>query len=140
MDGPIAQRADEAPLPVPPEVGVADGDECVREGLCALLETCGLAVEAYPDAEALAGREEDLPGCLILDVELPGILPSELPERIRRLAARTRVIVTAVCPDARFLADLLRSGAMDVLEKPFAPDRLIGQVRKALGRGVRAVP
>ena len=120
-------------------VGVADPDPAVREGMCALLESCGLPVRSYEDARSLLGEDaETPPPCLVLDLELTGLGPREALPRLRRLGRGTTLIVVASCPDARFMQDLLRAGVREVLEKPFPPDALISAVKGALARSARA--
>jgi FixJ family two-component response regulator len=114
---------------------VADPDPAVRDGMRALLESSGLTVRCYDDAESLVGEPaESLPPCLVLDLELPGLSPPEWVGWIRALGPGTGVIAVASCPDPRLTLQLLGAGVLEVLEKPFPPQALVRWVEQVLSR------
>ncbi len=116
-------------------VFIVDDDPAVRDSLTALLKAAGYAVEAYPDAEAfLAAYDPRQPGCLVLDMQMPGMgglgLQSVLAERkdnrpIIFLTAHATVPTTVRA---------LKKGAFDFLEKPTKGKTLLAHVRSALQR------
>jgi FixJ family two-component response regulator len=112
---------------------IVDDDPAVRDSLTGLLKAAGYAVEAYPDAEAfLAAYDPCRPGCLILDMQMPGMgglgLQAVLAERedsrpIIFLTAHATVPTTILA---------LKKGAFDFLEKPTKGKTLLAHVRNAL--------
>jgi FixJ family two-component response regulator len=105
----------------------------------ALLESSGLTVRCYLDAQSLVREPaERLPACLVLDLELPGLSPPEWVAWIRSLGPGTGVIAVASCPDPRRTPQLLSAGVLEVLEKPFPPQALVHWVEQALSRSTAA--
>lgn len=73
-----------------PTVFIVDDDDAVRGGLALLIETDGHAVEAFASAEAyLAALDPSRPGCLLLDLNLPGLPGTQLQADRRRAAAES---------------------------------------------------
>jgi len=116
-------------------VFLVDDDNAVRDAHMRLLEAAGYAVEAYPDAEAfLAAYEPQRPGCLLLDMRMPGMgglgLQAVLAER---KDSRPIIFLTghATVP---MTINALKYGAFDFLEKPIQGKTLLACVDRALQR------
>jgi two-component system, LuxR family, response regulator FixJ len=112
-------------------VHVVDDDEAVRESLEAVLLVSGLDVNTYVSAEDFLARATDDGGCLILDVNMPGMSGLDLLDRLARTGRhRPVVILTARRDDGlRELASSL--GASSVLSKPVRKDELLGAIAAA---------
>lgn len=127
-----------------PKVFIVDNDRATRESLKWMLESAELEAEAFNTAEAfLAAYGPDQPGCLVLDVRLPGMSGLMLQEELERLAIRLPVIVITGYADVPTAVQVLKRGAFDFFEKPLVYDQLLGRVRQAIDadafcRGVRA--
>ena len=66
-----------------PQVYVVDDDVSVREALSSLIRSAGLSVKTFASASELLGRlEQEQPGCLVLDIQLPDISGFELQQRL----------------------------------------------------------
>ena len=116
-------------------VHVIDDDEAVRDSVAALLEAAGLTTLTYPSAaQFLAGLEAASSGCVVTDVRMPEMSGLDL---LRGLEARRSEFPTIVLTgeaDVPTAVEALKVGALDFIEKPFAPDAILTAVRAALGR------
>jgi two-component system response regulator FixJ len=114
---------------------VVDDDEAVRGSLKLLLKSAGLTARAYPSAaEFLAAHDDGQPGCLILDVRMPGMSGLELQDELNRRGAIIPVIFITGHGDVPMAVEAMRRGAMDFLQKPFRDEDLIDRVNRALAR------
>ena len=118
-----------------PIIGVIDDDESVRMGIRSLLRSLGFQVETFGSAEGLLAfaRLDDI-GCLIVDVQLPGMSGLDLQ---RQLAATKRdlpLTFISAHDDPAARRQALAAGAFAFLRKPFSENALIDAVRAALGR------
>ena len=121
-----------------PTVFVVDDDAAVRDSLTWLIESAGLPVETYDSARAfLACYRRDRPGCLVLDLRMPGMSGIELQERLARQETTLPVIIITGYGDVPTAVRAMRTGAVDLLEKPFDGEVLLESIRKALDRDVR---
>jgi len=121
------------PMPRHPTVFVVDNDASMRESLAWLLEGVELAVETFETAEAfLAACDPDQPGCLVLDVRLPGMSGIVLQEELAHRGIRLPVIVITGFADVDTAVRVLKSGAFDFLEKPYADDAMLERVQQAI--------
>src|SRR5438128_2281472 len=103
-----------------PTVFVVDDDAAVRNSLRWLIETLALPVETCGSAqEFLAAYEPSRPGCLVLDLRLPGMSGLELQERLTARGICLPVIVITGHSDVPMAVRALKQGAVDFLEKPF---------------------
>jgi len=74
----------------------------------------------------------DEPGCIILDVQMPGLAGPALQKRLGELDSTMPIIFLTAYADTRTLVQILKAGALDVLTKPVASDDLLGAVAKVL--------
>ena len=117
----------------PQRVYVVDDDEAMRDSLVWLLEAHGLAVEAYPSGEAfLEAQREDMRGCLVLDVRMPGMSGLELHERLIARRAALPVIFVTGHGDVPMAVSALKRGAVDFIEKPFNDQDMLRLVEACL--------
>ncbi|MCH8491056.1 MAG: PAS domain S-box protein [Oceanicaulis sp.] len=132
-------------LPVPPatpEAGPSSGqtifvveDESeVRMSIRSLLTASGHHVEEFATAESFleACAGEARRGCVLVDVGLPGMSGLEMHERLKADGINLPVLVVTGRHDVSLAVQAMRAGAVDFLEKPFAPDRLLQAVTRAL--------
>lgn len=120
-------------------VFVVDDDADVRESLCALLESAGLAAEAHESARAfLDAYQPARPGCLIADIRMPDMDGLELQEELNRRSAGLPVIVVSGHADVPLAVRAMKAGAVDLIEKPYDGDRLLASVKRALAQALDA--
>ncbi len=130
----------EAPLGLP-VVYLVDDEDVVRDALAWLLRSRRLLSEGFASAEAfeifLAGRAApwpESPGCLLLDVRMPGMSGLALFEQIaaRGLADVMPVIFLTGHADVPTAVDMVKRGAFDFCEKPFSDNALVDRIEQAL--------
>jgi FixJ family two-component response regulator len=118
---------------VSPTVFIIDDDPGVLTSLARLLRVKGLLVEAYDSAEAfLARRDPQAPGCLLLDVNLPGLDGLELQRRLAETGGALPVVFLTGHGDIPTTVRAMKGGASDFLTKPVAPETLLAAVRAAI--------
>jgi FixJ family two-component response regulator len=116
-----------------PMVFVVDNDEPLRRSLGWLLESVGLPAETFESAEAfMAACDAERPGCLVLDVRLPGMSGVTLQEELARVGYTLPVIVVTGYADVPTAVRVLKGGAFDFLEKPIDDGLLVERVGEAL--------
>lgn len=116
-------------------IAVVDDDESVRESLPDLLASFGFEALPFASAEAfLESRAMDLVDCVVLDVAMPGMSGPELQQELSRMGYRTPIVFMTAHSDEKGWPDLLGSGAVACLLKPFSEDAIVGAVRTALNR------
>ena len=116
-----------------PTVFIVDDDEAVRNSLRLLLKSVGLAAVALPTAqEFLSKYDPKQPGCLILDVRMPGMSGLELQEQLNVRGAMIPVIFITGHGDIPMAVEAMQQGAFDFLQKPFRDQDLIDRIQRAL--------
>ncbi len=116
-----------------PFVYVVDEDAEARDYICSLVATIGLHARVYSDVAAfLEHLSGDEPACLVYNVHAQSTSVAALHAEFVRRNARLPVIVTAAREDLSFALQALKSGAVEVLEKPLAANRLLSCVLRAL--------
>jgi len=124
--------------PQAPTVFVVDDDEGVRNSLRFLLKSVGLATRALGSAsEFLDGYKASQPGCLVLDVRMPGMSGLELQQQLNLRGAVIPVIFITGHGDIPMAVEAMQQGAFDFLQKPFRDQDLIDRIQRALERDAR---
>ncbi|MDX1486657.1 MAG: response regulator transcription factor [Acidiferrobacterales bacterium] len=118
-----------------PTVFVVDDDEAVRGGLEQLIQTIGLNVQTHASAdEFLASYRHGQPGCLVLDIRMPGMGGLDLQEQLARQGIQLPIIFLTGHGDVPAAVRALKAGAMDFLEKPFNSQVLLDLIQQAIRR------
>jgi FixJ family two-component response regulator len=122
-----------------PCVFVVDDDEAVRDGLYELFAAEGMPVRVFASAEEFidAGLTRH-PGCVVLDIHMPGMTGIELQSELIRQGATVPIIVITGQGDVAKAVTTLKAGAVDFIEKPFEPAALLQAVGAAFDREGRA--
>jgi two-component system response regulator DegU len=116
----------------PIRVVLVDDHPIVREGIRGLLESAvdiKVAGEASSGAEALSLVEETSPDVILLDMELPDILGTQVAQRIGELHPNVKLLVLSAHDDAVYVKELLELGASGYLMKEEAPEMIVEAVR-----------
>jgi two-component system response regulator FixJ len=109
------------PLSTHPLMFVVDDEEAVRKSLARLLGAIGVPTETYPSAVAfLKSYEAARPGCLLLDLRMPGMSGLDLLEELKRREVDMPVIVMTGQTDERSVQRLEAHHPFGFLEKPFS--------------------
>jgi len=120
-------------MPPEPTVFVVDDDPAMRDSLCWLLQSVDLHVETYPSADAfLAAYDPGRPGCLVLDVRMPGMSGLNLQDELRTRHIRLPIIMLSGHAEVPTAVRALKAGAIDFMEKPFSDELLLDRIRQAI--------
>jgi FixJ family two-component response regulator len=121
-----------------PTIFVVDDDEGVRNSLRFLLKSVGLETRALASAaEFLDSYRPEQPGCLVLDVRMPGMSGLELQQQLNLRGAVIPVIFITGHGDIPMAVEAMQHGAFDFLQKPFRDQDLIDRIQRALERDTR---
>src|SRR5215472_4337362 len=116
-----------------PTVFVVDDDEGVRNSLRFLLKSVGQQTHTLASAtEFLETYKPSQPGCLVLDVRMPGMSGLELQQQLNLRGAIIPVIFITGHGDIPMAVEAMQQGAFDFLQKPFRDQDLIDRVQRAL--------
>lgn len=126
-----------------PVLHLVDDEEAVRRSAEMMLAAAGHRVAAYaggPQLLAAAGAEGRglAPGCVILDVRMPGMDGLQLMEELAKRGVTLPVVVVTGHGDVPLAVRAMRAGAVDFLEKPYTEERLLEAIGAALAMGGEA--
>ncbi len=122
-----------------PSVFLVDDDPQVLKALTRLLRANGFAVVTFESAEAfLAQHDAAAPGCLVLDVNLPGLDGLALQRRLAEGGPALPIVFLTGHGDIPMSVRAVRAGAVDFLTKPVAADTLLAAVRSGMAQDVLA--
>ena len=114
-------------------VYVVDDDSSVRKATARLFRSAGFKVIAFESADAfLEYPTSDTPGCLILDLEMPGRSGIELQGELAARKIGLPIVFMTGHGDIPTTVTAMKHGAVDFLPKPVDDERLIGTVRQAI--------
>jgi two-component system response regulator FixJ len=117
-------------------VHVVDDDEAIRDSLTLLLRAAGFTVAAYPSADAFLITAPSGPGCVVIDVRMPGMGGLELQEELARRGRRIPVIVMTGHAEVPLAVKAMKAGAVDFVEKPFEELAMLAAIRRAFSLGL----
>lgn len=120
-----------------PVVYVIDDDPDVRESLRLLLESVDLEAEVFGSADAFLTRSRaglSLPGCLLLDMRMPGMSGMSLLEQLTEEGAQLPTIVITGHGDIPMAVKAMKLGAVDFVTKPYNHQELLDLVQDVLRR------
>lgn len=116
-----------------PTVFIVDDDFGIRDAMGELITSIGIQVKSYDNVRSfLDDYDPSIPGCLVLDVRLPGISGLELQEHFRRKNIHIPIIFVSGHSNVAIAVRSMKAGAIDFLEKPFDDQRLLDSIQKAL--------
>lgn len=116
-------------------VFVVDDDSSVRESISSLIRSVGLAVETFASAqEFLQSEHLDAPGCVVLDVRMPGLSGLDLQRELASHAINLPVIFLTGHGDIPMSVRAMKAGAIEFLTKPFRDQDLLDAIQQALQR------
>ena len=125
-------------MTTPAPIYVVDDDASVRDAVGRLVRSAGWKVETFASAQAfLASRWADVPSCLILDVQLPGLSGLDLQQRLADSGACTSIIFLTGHGDIPTSVRAIKAGALEFLTKPYADGDLIAAIEQGLAAAER---
>jgi FixJ family two-component response regulator len=118
-----------------PVVFVVDDDASVRASVSRALRTVGLEVESFGSTrEFLQSKRPDAPGCIVLDVRLPGVGGIELQRELMKSNINLPVIFISAHGDIAMSVRAIKSGAVEFLTKPLREQELLDAVNAGIER------
>jgi len=116
-----------------PIVFVVDDDSAIREALRSLFRSVGLQVETFNSAaEFLQSELPDAPGCLVLDVRLPGLSGLDFQAALAKAGIHIPIIFLTGHADVPMSVKAIKAGAVEFLTKPFREQDMLDAIRIAL--------
>jgi FixJ family two-component response regulator len=116
-----------------PTIFIVDDDAAVRKGLARLLRSAGLAVTTFASPrEFLDQHDANAPGCLVLDVAMPGLNGLELQQALIAGGHELAIVFLTGHGDIPMSVQAMKRGAVDFLTKPVNDDDLLKAVRVAI--------
>jgi RNA polymerase sigma factor (sigma-70 family) len=120
-------------------VFVIDDDAAMRDSLKDLIRSVGLRVELFASAQDfLRSEHPDVPGCLVLDVRMPGLSGLDLQRRLADAGLTIPIIFISGHGDIPMTVRALKAGALEFLTKPFRDQELLDAIQQALDRDCQA--
>ena len=118
-----------------PIVFVVDDDPLIRDGLRSLIKSVGLHVETFGSSrEFMQRRPSDAPGCLVLDVRLPGLSGLDLQRELNESNFQIPIIFMTGHGDIPMSVRAMKNGAQEFLTKPVRGQDLLDAVQQAIAR------
>jgi FixJ family two-component response regulator len=118
-----------------PTVFVVDDDRSVRTALRRLLASVGLKCETFGSAaEFIERAQQNLTGCVLLDVRMPGLSGLDLQRMLNAAGNDLPIIFVTAHADVPLTVRAMKAGALEVLTKPFDDQALLDAVYQALDR------
>ena len=118
-----------------PVVMVVDDDSGVRNAMRALLKSVGLNATLYGSAQEFLGAyDPHQPGCLLLDIRMPGMSGMDLQQELNLRGAVVPVIFMSGHADIPMAVEAMQHGAFDFLQKPFRDQDLLDRIQKAIAK------
>ncbi len=118
-----------------PAAYVVDDDESTRTLWRWLMESNGIAVRTFSTAkEFIDGYEREAPGCLVLDLRLPGMSGLELQEYLKEKGIEIPIVFVTGHGNVASAVTAIKGGAVDFIEKPFSYRQVLAIIEKAFQR------
>jgi len=120
-----------------PIIHLVDDDESLRTAVTRLLRAAGFEVRSYPSAgEFILARPANTPGCLVLDVNMPGPSGLDLQKALRKQGDALPIVFLTGHGNIPMSVDAMKAGAVDFLTKPVQRAPLLEAIKSALVRDV----
>jgi FixJ family two-component response regulator len=129
-------------MPIPPRsdavVAIVDDDLSAREGLSSLIRSAGFRVETFASApEFLACPAAATAGCLVLDLQLPGLSGLDLQKRMAEAGMEIPIVFLTGHGNIPASVQAMKAGAVEFLTKPFDEQELLRAIQEAVDRDRR---
>jgi two-component system response regulator FixJ len=124
----MAQNQEEQPT-----VFIVDDDAAIRFAMQALMDSVNIKHEIFPNGdEFLKSFDDHRPGCLVLDIRMPGLGGLELQDELLKRGNLLPIIFITGHGDVPMAVEAMQKGAVDFIQKPFRDQDLLDRIRDAL--------
>ena len=118
-------------------VFVVDDDQAVRDGIELLVKSVGLQYKGFASAQEFLDRYEPSgPGCLVLDIRMPGMSGLDLQEKLAELKIDLPVIILTGHGEVPLAVRAMKAGAIDFMEKDPQDQMLLDNIQKAIEKDI----
>jgi FixJ family two-component response regulator len=118
-----------------PVVFVIDDDQSVRDSLQGLLRSVGLEVKLFGSTQAfLQSERPDVPGCLVLDIRLPGMGGLDFQRELAKSNIHLPIVFITGHGDIPMTVQAMKAGAIEFLTKPFRDQELLDAIYLGIAR------
>jgi len=126
----------EQPISLNGEIFIVDDDPAVRDALSLVFSLEGYHVSLFEDGTSfLAAARSRPPSCILLDVQMPGRSGLDVLRELSAESYAAPVFIISGQGDIPMAVDAIKNGALDFIEKPFDPEKVVGRVREAIAAG-----
>ena len=133
--GPDEPTGDDGVTAAEPTVYVVDDDPAMRSSLRWLIESVGLVVRTCSSAqEFLLTYQPRDPGCLVLDVRMPGMSGLDLQAELAARRIYIPILIITGYAEVPLAVRAMKAGAFDFIEKPFSDQTLLDRIRAAIAQ------
>ncbi len=116
-----------------PTVYVIEDDEAVRDSLRLMLESLGQQVEVFARADEFLGAyDDDMAGCIVLDIRMPGMNGMELQRKLNGMNSILPIIFVTGHGDVPMAVEAMQQGAVDFIQKPYREQELLDKIQQAI--------
>lgn len=127
-------------MPAKPLIRIVDDDEALTQSSAMLLETMGWDVAVWNSGDAfLEEADLDRPGCLVLDVRMPGLTGLDVLAELEKRGSALPVLFLSAHGNIQMAVHAMRHGASDFLEKPVDPMTLVQKVAQCVTQSLSAM-
>jgi two-component system response regulator FixJ len=120
-------------------IHLVDDDDAIRRSAGFMLKTAGFRVKTYESGDALLKEASQLePGCILLDIRMPGMDGLEVQQALRDRGISLPVIIMTGHGDVTLAVQAMKAGAIDFIEKPFEKAELLAALDQAFERLARS--
>jgi two-component system response regulator FixJ len=120
-------------------IHLVDDDDAIRRSAGFMLKTAGLRVRTYESGDALLKEASSLaPGCILLDIRMPGMDGLEVQQALRDRGIALPVVIMTGHGDVTLAVQAMKAGAVDFIEKPFEKSVLLEAIERAFERLARS--
>ena len=116
-----------------PTVFIVDDDPAIRFAMQALMDSVNIKHEIFPSGDDFLEKiDHQRPGCLVLDIRMPGLGGLELQEELLKRGNTLPIIFITGHGDVPMAVEAMQKGAVDFIQKPFRDQDLLDRIREAL--------
>ncbi|WP_101760203.1 response regulator transcription factor [Oceanicoccus sp. KOV_DT_Chl] len=120
-------------METPSRIYIIEDDDAVRDSLQMMLESIGREVMSFASADSfLASYSQDMAGCIVLDIRMPGMNGMELQRKLNDINSILPIIFVTGHGDVPMAVEAMQQGAVDFVQKPYREQELLDKISQAM--------